>query len=215
MNKEQWRFSVGGTSVEVREQVDRIVKIVLVAKDSISSVASLGPIHAGLPWAGVCTLLPFDAILKSNTFISKASRIRSRESLRLLLQNFTARSLDTMLELPASSIDSHSNSEKYRQSWQTILKNIELSETACDKLLAIIDAQDQRSRMKRLQSVLGEQNRKIDELLRVSREQDKEYEKLLLEVKSSREEQRDRCLTDEKPNCLQALRTSAYEEHKA
>jgi hypothetical protein len=54
MNKEQWRFKVGGKSVEVREQFDRIVKVVLVAKDFISF---MGPIHAGLPWAGVCILL--------------------------------------------------------------------------------------------------------------------------------------------------------------
>jgi N-terminal domain of NWD NACHT-NTPase len=58
MNKEQWRFKVGDKSVEVREQVDRIVKVVLVAKDFISSVASIDPIHTGLPWAGVCMLLP-------------------------------------------------------------------------------------------------------------------------------------------------------------
>jgi hypothetical protein len=58
MNKEQWRFKIGDKSVEVREQVDRIVKVVLVAKDFISSVASIDPIHAGLPWAGVCMLLP-------------------------------------------------------------------------------------------------------------------------------------------------------------
>ena len=44
--------------MEVREQVDRIVKLVLVAKDFASAAASLDPIHAGLPWAGVCMLLP-------------------------------------------------------------------------------------------------------------------------------------------------------------
>lgn len=58
MNKEQWRFKIGDKAVEVREQVDRIIKVVLVAKDFISSVASIDPIHAGLPWAGVCMLLP-------------------------------------------------------------------------------------------------------------------------------------------------------------
>ena len=58
MNKEQWRFTIGGMSVDIREQVDRVVKIVLVAKGFISPVASVDPIHAGLPWAGVCILLP-------------------------------------------------------------------------------------------------------------------------------------------------------------
>ena len=100
--------------------------------------------------------------------------------------------------------------------WQTILQDIKLSETACDKLLVVIDAQDQRARTKRLQSVLDEQSRKIDELLKASRKEDEEYEKLLLaEMKAGREEQRDRHLTDEKLKCLQTLRTSTYEEHKA
>lgn len=58
MNNKQWRVKVCGRSVEVREQVDRIVKVVLVAKDFISSAASIDPLHAGLPWAGVCLLLP-------------------------------------------------------------------------------------------------------------------------------------------------------------
>lgn len=58
MNEKKWRFDIGGKSVEVRDQVDRIVKIVLVAKDFISSAATIDPVHAGLPWAGVCMLLP-------------------------------------------------------------------------------------------------------------------------------------------------------------
>ena len=58
MNEKQWRVRVCGRSVEIREQVDRVVKVVLVAKDFLSSVASLDPIYAGLPWAGVCILLP-------------------------------------------------------------------------------------------------------------------------------------------------------------
>jgi hypothetical protein len=58
MNERQWRVRACGRSVEVREQVDRVVKVVLVAKDFISSVAIIDPIHAGLPWAGVCVLLP-------------------------------------------------------------------------------------------------------------------------------------------------------------
>lgn len=58
MNEKQWRVRVCGRSVKVREQVDWIVKVVLVAKDVISSVVSMNPVHAGLPWAEVCMLLP-------------------------------------------------------------------------------------------------------------------------------------------------------------
>lgn len=58
MNDRKWRVRLGEHSIEVREQVDRIINIVLVAKDFVSSVASMDPVHAGLPWAGVCLLLP-------------------------------------------------------------------------------------------------------------------------------------------------------------
>ena len=58
MKQEQWKVQIGGKSIEVRQQVDRIVKVVLIGKDFITSAASMDPIHAGLPWAGVCMLLP-------------------------------------------------------------------------------------------------------------------------------------------------------------
>ena len=57
MNDKKWKIHVAGSSIEVREQVDRLLKTILVAKDFISSAASFDPIHAGLPWAGVCMLL--------------------------------------------------------------------------------------------------------------------------------------------------------------
>ena len=58
MNSHQWRINLGDKSIKIREQADRIIKVVLVVKDLISSAASLDPIHAGLPLAGVCMLLP-------------------------------------------------------------------------------------------------------------------------------------------------------------
>ena len=82
MNEKQWRVKVCGRSVEVREQVDRIVKVVLVAKDFISPVASIDPVHAGLPFAGVCMLLPvsdiefLDFILRRLNLMAAVSRKR-------------------------------------------------------------------------------------------------------------------------------------------
>lgn len=66
MNDKQWRFKVGDNSVEVREQVDRVVKVVLVAKDILTAVGNLDPIHAGLPLAGVCVLLSVGNMELSN-----------------------------------------------------------------------------------------------------------------------------------------------------
>jgi hypothetical protein len=41
----------------VRDQVDRVAKVVIAAKDFIASAVSAEP-HAALAWAGVCVLLP-------------------------------------------------------------------------------------------------------------------------------------------------------------
>jgi hypothetical protein len=57
MKSKEWELRWRGKSVKVREQVDRIVKVVKVFKDLGSTAAPLDPIHAGLPWAGVCVLL--------------------------------------------------------------------------------------------------------------------------------------------------------------
>lgn len=54
---QQWKLVVGGKEYIIREQIGRIVKMIEVVKDFGSKVAGLDPIHAGLPWAGVCVLL--------------------------------------------------------------------------------------------------------------------------------------------------------------
>ncbi len=58
MRDKEWKITVRGKSLDIRKQVDRVLKIVLAGKDLITSAASMDPIHAGLPWAGVCMLLP-------------------------------------------------------------------------------------------------------------------------------------------------------------
>ena len=58
MQDRQWKVALGKKSIEIRAQVDRILQIVIVAKDLGSSLASMDPLHAGIPWAGVCVILP-------------------------------------------------------------------------------------------------------------------------------------------------------------
>lgn len=58
MRDKEWKITVRGKSLEIRKQVDRVLKIVLAGKDLITSAASMDPVHAGLPWAGMCMFLP-------------------------------------------------------------------------------------------------------------------------------------------------------------
>lgn len=47
----------GDKSIEVREQFDHIIARLSVLKPLGNSLAAIDPVHAGLPWAGVCLLL--------------------------------------------------------------------------------------------------------------------------------------------------------------
>ena len=53
-----WTLKFHGKDVKVRDQVDRIIKVVIAVQDLGNKAATLDPLHAGLPWAGVCLLLP-------------------------------------------------------------------------------------------------------------------------------------------------------------
>ena len=107
-------------------------------------------------------------------------------------------------------------------SWKDILSSIHDSETACDKILKVLDAQDGRDRFGRLEHSLKEQHGWIDELLRASRAQDEEYRKQhLAELQTSRaeekywrQEQKDWHMSEEQSRCFEVLRTTPYEHNK-
>jgi hypothetical protein len=60
LTNRQWKIRIPllHEPVVVRNVVDKIVNVVLMGKDLASVAASLDPIHAGLPFAGICVLLP-------------------------------------------------------------------------------------------------------------------------------------------------------------
>ena len=55
--QKQWRLQWGNKSIKVRAQIDRIVKIIGTFKEAGFMAANVDPLHAGLPWAGICFLL--------------------------------------------------------------------------------------------------------------------------------------------------------------
>ena len=52
-----WKLQLGEHTVVVRDQIDKVVKVVAFAKDFIAQAVASEP-HATLAWAGICTLLP-------------------------------------------------------------------------------------------------------------------------------------------------------------
>jgi hypothetical protein len=58
ISKREWKIPIGKKPKRIRDLVEKILKPIIALKYLGTTVASLDPIHAGLPWAGICVLLP-------------------------------------------------------------------------------------------------------------------------------------------------------------
>ncbi|PMD14340.1 WD40 repeat-like protein [Hyaloscypha hepaticicola] len=57
VRKAQWKITVGGEDIVVRDQVSKVVRKIVTFKDAIGTAVSAEP-HAALAWAGVIAILP-------------------------------------------------------------------------------------------------------------------------------------------------------------
>lgn len=59
MEERQWTlpFRVRGREMKIRDQLDTVLKVLQVFKDFGSVLSNLGPVHVGIPWAGVNVIL--------------------------------------------------------------------------------------------------------------------------------------------------------------
>jgi hypothetical protein len=55
--KKQWKISLSGKEIKIRDQLDKILEVIQACKDIGSTAAGLDPLHACLPWAGICLLM--------------------------------------------------------------------------------------------------------------------------------------------------------------
>ncbi|KAK3175848.1 hypothetical protein OEA41_007170 [Lepraria neglecta] len=196
MNSRQWRINLGRKSIEIRREVDRILKIVAVAKGFGTSLTSIDPVDAGIPWAGVCVLLPLllndsqqrQMAIDGLEYIAQLIR-RYAEVERIYLRRIDHRlnrdleaALSHVLEFEARAFCQFARNTGLQamrnivkiDGWEAILNTIKESETDCDKLTGIIDAKCQHTWHEQLEASISEQARKVDELLVHSQAQDKE-----------------------------------------
>ncbi|TVY88295.1 Vegetative incompatibility protein HET-E-1, partial [Lachnellula willkommii] len=57
MKRKQWTIQWDQKSIVIREQTERIVKFVQTFSNLGTAIAQIDPVHAGIPWAGVCAIL--------------------------------------------------------------------------------------------------------------------------------------------------------------
>lgn len=55
----RWTLSIGSHAISSKEKADKVVALIDKFKAIGSAAAGADPIHAGLPWAGVCLILQF------------------------------------------------------------------------------------------------------------------------------------------------------------
>ena len=55
--KKRWKINLAGNEITLHDKLTKICKYVQGFKDMGSQVAGLDPLHAGLPWAGLCLLM--------------------------------------------------------------------------------------------------------------------------------------------------------------
>ena len=53
----QWRLQLGRYSIQAKDHIDRIIRVIRAFKDVGSIAVNADPLHAGLPWAGICLVL--------------------------------------------------------------------------------------------------------------------------------------------------------------
>ena len=55
--QKRWKINFAGKEITLHDKLSKICKSVQGFKDMGSQVAGLDPLHAGLPWAGLCLLM--------------------------------------------------------------------------------------------------------------------------------------------------------------
>ncbi|KAJ5738870.1 hypothetical protein N7493_002025 [Penicillium malachiteum] len=236
MNDRKWRLSIGKADIEVREKVDQIVKIIMVAKDFISSAASIDPVHAGLPWAGICVLLPLlvndttqrdDALAGLKTISELVRRFTEVERLYLKdKQEPTSQSLEKsivnlyrhVLEYEARAACQFNRNTALQiarsivtaDKWKSIVDKIKVAETDCEKCMRLLDTKDQRSRFHSLESTMEAQNHRVEDLLRDLSRWDKMQEEILAETKGIKKQAEEFRHSDTERQVLELLRTTDY-----
>ncbi|KAJ5614152.1 hypothetical protein N7528_007806 [Penicillium herquei] len=237
MNDRKWRLSIGKADIEVREKIDQIVKIIMVAKDFISSAASIDPVHVGLPWAGVCVLLPLlandttqreDALAGLKTISELVRRFTEVE--RLYLKDQQKGSTTQSLEKSIANLYRHVLEYEARAAcqfnrntalqiarsivtadkWKSILDKIKSAETDCEKVMRLLDTKDQRSRFHSLESTIEAQNHRVEDLLRDLSRWDKMQEEILAETKDIKKQAEEFRHSDTERQVLELLRTTDY-----
>ena len=98
-------------------------------------------------------------------------------------------------------------------SWDTMLESVKQSATNCEILAKIIDAEDQRKRLERLETLVINQNKLIEDLV-LQTPDTRHMKSHLAALKTARDEETAWQHMTEESQCCESLRTTDYLFHK-
>ena len=238
-----WRLQLGDKTVEVKDQVNKVVKTVIWAKDFVSSAVSADP-HSALAWAGVSLLLP---LLLNPTSQNKAL-VDGLDYISTLIAHFTVMErtyqrykstrsassdsvettdLDRSFELHVTKLYSQILAYQARVVCQLprndlmrygrdVLKVDDWSTMLADIKTTVSNCSELFKTIDagNMDEARKEQKTRMDKLLEHYMTTHQKVDQLAVELKQSIEERRDWHRTEEETMCLQALCTTTYMDHK-
>ena len=202
MKNKQWSlpFKVRGREVKIRAQLDNIWKALQTFNAVGSILASLDPIHAGIPWAGVSFIVQgaLNDSAQNTAAMEGLSRICPIIDRYLLMEaiylgnqdrsrheDFEKNLVDLyasilLYQVAAACHCKRSTFSRFLRNlpkvddWAKMLDDIDRKDTVCKDLASVFDSREQREQNSTLQSIFQELDKRLESMQ--SRMLDKERE---------------------------------------
>ena len=247
LRESSWKLQLGKQTVEVKRQIEKIIKTVLWAQSFVSSAISADP-HAALAWAGVSLLLPLllsptsqtnalvDGLAYISTLIARFTIIEGHfrhytsalstscdssgtADLALSYEIQVTKLYSQILiyqarvvcQLPRNALVRYGRDVLKADDWSTMLAEIKATELDCGAISDVINAE-------KVNAVWHEQESQMDKLLH---SEEGHYQSLQqttdqigADLRQGLETQKNWYRTAGEAQCLQALCTSTYADHK-
>ncbi|MCJ1243178.1 hypothetical protein MMC30_000375 [Trapelia coarctata] len=191
MEGSQWTFQWRHETKRVRDQVENIIKIIQMLKVIGIAAANVYPLYFGLPFAGVCVLLPLilndseqhtaalDGLEDVTKLISRYNAVeqaylkRETASLKDEIEVVVIQLYTRILEFQAKAACYFDRSTPSRillnilkaDDWAGLLKQIEKLDTQCRELQHNYDSLDRQEGMTVMMRLLQEQDRTLQTLV--------------------------------------------------
>ena len=206
MEERQWTlpFRVRGREIQIRDQLDTILKVLQMFKDFGSVLSNLDPVHVGLPWAGFNLILQgalndseqhsaaLSGLAQVSPIVARYTEVEVmyiQEKNSRLEKEFEKAIVNLYADVLKYQVAAacHCKSSTFQRflralpkldDWKGMIESIREKDAVCRKMTRIFDTQNQRLVNFRLQSLAERNDEMMNEFLQtlqiIAEEQKKE-----------------------------------------